>query len=81
MLSQVGFSAITPRISVEQIKTALDSKIGIVQSEIDTLRRSNEALTLTHASIESNVNALVKFDCLDAKISARDKTLAGLKCN
>lgn len=84
LVGSLGFSLITPKVTVAQLKTVFDSETGHLQREIDANHiqavRTDSAIMEVHGTLTNQMTMLLKHACLDKYMPSRDKLLIGLPC-
>jgi hypothetical protein len=78
IVSAIGFGVITPARKADELKFKTDSAMRVLKVRIDDLKVDQDALRVSHESIERDLKVLVRFGCIDRRVTQYDKQLIGL---
>ncbi len=85
VLTQLGFTLVTPLLTSNKIQTQLDTSTKRLHTEVDDLReqskRDYQSVISANRSNAELINLLVKADCLSPFLSKHDKDLIELPCD
>jgi hypothetical protein len=85
LFGSLGFSLITPRITISQMKAVFDSVTVHLQKEIDAnraeARDADTAILTVHITLTDQMEMLLRHACLDGTMTDRDIKEIGLPCD
>lgn len=84
IISGIGFIIVTPKMQINELKASVNVIKDSLQKEINDNRAEDklrsDSIMVVHKEIATELKILLRLDCVDPRVSIKDKTLVGLDC-